>query len=92
MAKQLLPEKYEEIKSTIKDYFIRNNKPTSAMGFRLVLKMEYKTDIIISDEDREKNRPELGKLFYEKTREGLNLFGLGDSFVKTIFNKPENCE
>lgn len=89
MAKKLLPEKYEEIKSTIEEYF---NKDNNAMTFRLVLKLEYKTGVIITDEDREKIRPELGKLFYEKTREGLNLFGLGDSFVKTIFNKPENCE
>lgn len=89
MAKHLSPEKYDDIKSIIEEYF---NKGKKAMTFRLVLKLEYKTGVIITDEDREKIRPELGKLFYEKTREGLNLFGLGDSFVKTIFNEPENCE
>ena len=83
---------YKDVKRIIKEYF---EKCPNYIYFNweIVLLRYYNTnELIITEDDRKSLKPELGRFFYEKTREGLNLFGLGDRFVETVFNKPENCE
>ena len=83
----------DKLKSTLKREETKlENGNFICFNWQIELVRYIESELIITEDDRKSLKPELGKLFYEKTREGLNLFGLGDRFVETVFNKPENCE
>lgn len=77
---------YEETVNLIDEYWRNKEKPS--MGFRWTLALEYKInkEPIATDPQREDIKKKLPSIFYEKTKEGLNLFGIGDDFVNSVFN------
>ena len=78
---------YSTIKEYIEDYFRRHKKSTSRLIFEWVVALEYQinTDPIVDDKARVAISKDLARTYYRITREGLNLFNLGDEFVEKIF-------
>lgn len=78
---------YSTIKEYIEDYFRRHKESTSRLIFEWVVALEYQinTDPIVDDKARVAISKDLARTYYRITREGLNLFNLGDEFVEKIF-------
>lgn len=95
IMKSVLPEDaYDSMKKCINNYFSAE-KDNKEMNLRCFMRLEYHFSFndgkpIIADDDREKIRDSVLKGYYEKKREGLNLFGLGDEFVKIVFDSKSN--
>ncbi|MCQ2522204.1 MAG: PD-(D/E)XK nuclease family protein [Lachnospiraceae bacterium] len=80
-------KEYVEVKKDIKEYFSKSNN--KAMTFRWTLALEYKINSksVITQRDRDDLISDFSSDLIEVTRNGLNLFKLGDAFVKDVFER-----
>lgn len=81
---------YIEVKKSIEKYFSETNN--KAMTFRWTLALDYKINdkSVVTNEDRDDLKSRFSNVLIEKTKNGLNLFKLGDDFVKDVFTSSEN--
>ncbi|MCR4648260.1 MAG: PD-(D/E)XK nuclease family protein [Lachnospiraceae bacterium] len=78
---------YEGIINYVNDYFQRNPKETAKLVFEWVISLEYRINKtpIVTDEDRDEIKKNLESKYYQLTKEGLDVFDLGEEFVSKIF-------